>query len=196
MLSIPDYGYFASLAMTNLVTTDELLLLLTAHTADVLDQDKHYENYDRFDLDNFNDAQCKALFRFAKDDLVELSQLLAFPHEYVGQNGIVWEPLEGTCMLLWRLCYPGRLLDLVPYFGHSEPDCSIIVNNMLADVHHRFGYLISSVSQPWMQHEHYCEVVSRKGAPVNNIFGFIDGMLHHICHPGQNQREMFSGHKR
>ena len=122
MSSADDFDFFASLALSNLVTTDELLLLMTAHTADVLQQDKHHKAYDKFDIDNFNESQCKSLFRFGKDDLIELSSLIALPHQYIGHNGIVWTPLEGTCMLLRRLCYPGRLIDLAPYFGRSGPD--------------------------------------------------------------------------
>ncbi len=102
-----DYDFFASLALTDLVTTDELLLLMAAHTADILQEDKLHDSYNKFDIENFSDAQCKALFRFVKDDLIELSSLLALPHEYRAQNGIIWSPLEGTCMLLCRLCYPG-----------------------------------------------------------------------------------------
>ncbi len=107
---------------------------------------RRHTKVDKFDINNFNNAQCKALFRFAKDDLLELTELLVLPQQYVGQNGIVWSPLKGTCMLLRRLCYPGCLLDLAPYFGRSVPECSLIVNNMLADVHHRFNYLMSSVT--------------------------------------------------
>ncbi len=99
-------------------------------------------------------------------------------------------------MLLRRLCYPGCLVDLQPYFGRSAEDCSLIVNNMLSDVHHRFAHLLSSVDQPWMDHEAYCSAVVAKGAPVDNVFGFIYGTLRHICRPGQKQKEMFSGHKR
>ncbi len=191
-----DYDFFALLVLTDLVTTDELLLLMAAHTADILQEEKLHDSYNKFDIENFSDSQCKALFRFVKDDLIELTSLVALPHEYRAQNGIIWSPLEGTCMLLRRLCYPGRLVDMAPYFGHSESDCSLIVNNMLADVHHHFSYLISDVNQPWMDHEHYCAAVSRRGAPVDNIYGFIDGTLRQICRPGQKQREMFSGHKR
>ncbi len=39
-----DYDYFTALAVTNLVTTDELLMLLTAHTADVLEEEKAHKS--------------------------------------------------------------------------------------------------------------------------------------------------------
>ncbi len=196
MTSADAFEYFANLSLTNLVSTEELLMLMTAHAADHLAQDKPHENYEHFDLDTYNDEQCKHLFRFDKDAIVQLCDLMALPDEYVGHNGIVWQPLEGTCMLLRHLCYPGHLVDLQPYFGCSPEDCSVIVNNMLSDVHHRFSHLLSSVNQPWMDHEAYCQAIVNKGSPVNNVFGFIDGTLRQICRPGVRQKEMFSGHKR
>ncbi len=47
-----------------------------------------------------------------------------------------------------------------------------------------------------MDHDLYTEKVANKGAPVNNIWGFIDGTLQHVCWLGVDQREFFSGHKR
>ncbi len=187
--------YFAILAMSNMVLTEDLLLLMAAHTADKLIEEKPHEDFEKFDIDNFSNAQCHALFRFDKDDLVMLSDLLALPDVYQAQNGIVWQPLEGTCILLQRLCYPGRLFDLAPYFRRSIPDCSLIFNNMLADVTHCFSYLLNDVRQPWMDHELYACKITEKGAVVSNIWGFVDGTLQHVCRPGEDQREYFSGHK-
>ncbi len=90
---------------------------MAAHSADKLMEEKPYEAFEKFDIDNFSNAQCCALFHFDKDDLMTLSDLLVLPHMYEAQNGIVWQPLEGMCMLLRRLCYPGHLFDLAPYFG-------------------------------------------------------------------------------
>ena len=187
--------YFATLAMLNLVSTEDLLLLMAAHSADKLMEEQPHEAYNKFDIDNFSNAQCKSLFRFEKEDIITLSELLALPHTYQAQNGIVWQPLEGTCLLLRCLCYPGHLFDLAPYFGCSIPDCSLIFNNMLADVTHHFAHLLNDVHQPWMDHELYAEKVTAKGAAINNIWGFVDGTLQHVCRPGQDQREYFSGHK-
>ena len=190
------YQQFAALAVSDLVSTDDLLLLLAAYSADKLTEEKPHEAFEKFDIDNFSNAQCRGLFRFDKDDLLQLSDLLALPDRYQAQNGIVWEPLEGTCILLRWLCYPGRLFDLAPYFGRSIPDCSLIFNNMLADVTHRFAHLLNDVKQPWMDHDLYAQKITQKGAVVNNIWGFIDGTVQQVCRPGQDQREYFSGHKR
>ncbi len=190
------YERFAALALSNLVSMDDLLLLLTANTADKLTKEKPHDTFDKFNINNFLNAQYRGLFRFDKDDLLQLSDLLALPDHYQAQNGIVWEPLEGTCILLRRLCYPGQLFDLAPYFGRSIPDCSLIFNNMLADVTHRFACLLSDVKQPWMDHDLYAQKITQKGSVVNNIWGFINGTVQQVCRPGQDQCEYFSGHKR
>ena len=44
--------------------------------------------------------------------------------------------------------------------------------------------------------EAYADVIYRKGAALENCFGFIDGTVRPICRPGQNQRSVYNGHKR
>ncbi len=67
--------YFATLAMSNMVSTEDLLLLMAAHTADKLIEEKPHEAFEKLDIDNFSNAQCSALFCFDKDDLVMLMTL-------------------------------------------------------------------------------------------------------------------------
>ena len=44
--------------------------------------------------------------------------------------------------------------------------------------------------------EEYTYAVSRKGAPLDNCFGFVDGTVRPITQPGENQRVLYNGHKR
>ncbi len=50
--------FFATLAMTKLCTTSEVMQLMSAHYADVLTEDKPHEKYEHFDIDNFSNVQC------------------------------------------------------------------------------------------------------------------------------------------
>ena len=43
--------------------------------------------------------------------------------------------------------------------------------------------------------EEYTYAVSRKGAPLDNCFGFVDGTVRPITRPGENQRVLYNGHK-
>ena len=42
----------------------------------------------------------------------------------------------------------------------------------------------------------YANAVSAKGSALDNCFGFIDGTVRPICHPRENQRVVYNGHKR
>ena len=42
----------------------------------------------------------------------------------------------------------------------------------------------------------YADAISRKGAPLGNCFGFIDGTVRPISRPDERQRIVYNGHKR
>ena len=44
--------------------------------------------------------------------------------------------------------------------------------------------------------QQYADAVSDKVAALGNRFGCVDGMVHSICRPGENQRMVYNGHKR
>ncbi len=187
--------YFAAIALAKMCLMQETLELMCAYYSDVLTAEKPYERYEKFDVDMFTDEQCRVLFRFDCDHLMELTELLCMP-EYTAHNSLQWTPLEGTALLWRRLSCPGRLEDLAPHFGRPKSQCSLIFNSMLADIHHCFSRNVDNLHQPWFDPEKYAAAVHCKGAPVSNVWGFIDGTLCHACRPTDNQREMFSGHKR
>jgi hypothetical protein len=42
----------------------------------------------------------------------------------------------------------------------------------------------------------YADAIREKGAPLNNVIGFIDGTVRPLCRPGQFQQVVYNGHKR
>jgi len=42
----------------------------------------------------------------------------------------------------------------------------------------------------------YTAAVNRKGAPLPNCIGFIDGTVRPLCRPSRHQRQLYNGHKR
>jgi len=72
-------------------------------------------------------------------------------------------------------------------------------NTLLNYIYHKFQHLLSNLDQKWLDHAHlqqYAAAVHRRGAPLQNVFGFIDGTLRAMCRPTANQRHVFNGHKR
>ena len=67
-----------------------------------------YENYERFSLDDMNDAECLAEFRFRKHDLPLLADVLQIPDSFTCYQRTVTGGMEGLCVLL-RLSSQGEI---------------------------------------------------------------------------------------
>ena len=121
--------------------------------------------------------------------------------------------------MLQRLSYPSRWCDLVPLFGRTEPELSIIFNQVsslqqplralevylafcfftlqiIDDVYDHFKDLLTSLDMIWLNPESFSAAVYAKGALLQNCWGFIDGTARPIARPKRHQRIMFSGRKR
>ncbi|KAF6216919.1 hypothetical protein GE061_001270 [Apolygus lucorum] len=139
--------------------------------------------------------------RFHQQDLLLLKECLEIPDEVsITQRRYRVPGMTALCVMLKRLAYPNRLSDMESFFGMSSAALSSIAQHMVNHIVERKGNLLSSLdSHAWLNGErlaHYAQAVARKGAPLHNCWGFIDGTARHICRPSMNQEQYYSGHKR
>ena len=62
-----------------------------------------------------------------------------------------------------------------------------------------FHRLTSWNNQPFLSPANlqlYAQAISRKGSPLKNCFGFVDGTVRQISRPGDNQHLVYNDHKR
>ena len=97
------------------ISDEELLLLYDVNRSSNLDLP--YDNYPPFDLEDMEDDECLAEFRVRKNDLPRLAEALQIPNEFTCEQRSVIPGIEGLCMLLKRLAYPCRYVDMLPRFG-------------------------------------------------------------------------------
>jgi len=116
-------------------TTDEKMtafraireLLLVAYAGDVLSDEEFvllyelyisknpdfkYWEYNMFDLQTMNDDECNAEFRFLKQDIYTLADVLQLPNTITTYNGLVVQSIPALCMLLKRFAYPCRYMEI------------------------------------------------------------------------------------
>ena len=74
------------------------------------------------------------LFRFLRDDLEHLAIALNLPEKYICSQGTIATGMEALWILLRRLSYPNRWCDLIPLFGRSESELSIIFREVCQQV--------------------------------------------------------------
>ena len=180
-----------------LIDDEELLLLYNLNSSKNLDL--LYWRYEKFDLDTLTDAECKSEFRFLKHDIYTLLEVLNPPEKIVCENRFYVYSDEALCMLLRRFAYPCRYEDLVPRFGRAVPQISMVVNEMISLIFARHGHLLTDFNQPWLSPANlvtFADAVYRKGAALENCWGFVDGTVRPVCRPGVHQRVLYNGHKR
>lgn len=158
------------------------------------------EKYGPFEIDELNERECLALFRFKKNDIEKLQDMLCIPAVITTSQRYSVSGMMGLCILLRRLSYPNRLSDIEPLFGLSSPYISTISNHVMGLIHQNKGKLLNNLNNiHWLTEQRlqiYAQSLLSKGSSIHNCWGFIDGTPRAICRPSQDQQEYFSGHKR
>ena len=158
-----------------------------------------YWQYEKVDLENLEDDECRADFRFEKRHIYELAHVLHLPEQILTYNRLKVDSIEGICCLLKRFAYPCRYLDMVPRFGRPVPELCVISNTVMDMIFEQWGFLLTSFNRELLNPQSlqtYANAIHAKGAPLTNCWGFVDGTVHPISRPGINQHVLYNGHKR
>ena len=158
-----------------------------------------YNSYASFDLGEMDPAECYTEFRVEKWHIPLLADRLQISPTFRCPQRSVCDGIEGLCMLLKRLAYPCRYSDMVHRFARPVLVLSMITNTVLDYVYDRHGHRLTQWNNQVMDPNHlqqYADVISAKGSPLDNCFGFVDGTVRPISRPGQHQRAVYNGHKR
>ena len=185
----------ALLTVSGLFSDEDVLLLLLADAVDQYERIPDHKKYDRFDLESVSCDECKHFFRFQKEHIPVMAELLHMPEWCKSKNRVTWNRVEGLCVLLHRLAYPNRLADMVPMFGSSTSELCEIFNTTLHDVYTRHAFRVQTLNQPWVDHDAFVHAVFLHGG-LPYIWAFIDGTIKKVCKPGVGQQHLYSGHKR
>ncbi len=159
-----------------------------------------YWQYDMFYLEELeDDVDCPVEFRFSKQEIYDLVNVLELPEVSSCYNGTVVDSVEALCICLKRFAYRRRYVDLIPGLGSPVSHLCTVLNLVTDQIYERFSHLLTSLEQPSLSQEnlqHYADAIHNKGAALDNCWGFLDGTVRSICRPGRNQRPMYNGHKR
>ena len=146
MPSFQDVCDALTVALANDVITEEEFVVLFAQYRPE-NPEFPYWKYDGFDFESLDPHECKAEFRFEKQDLPKLKQCLRIPDRFVCPQGTVCSGMEGLCILLKRLNYPCRYSDMIHSFARPVPELCMITYTVLDWVYTTHGYLPPTVEE-------------------------------------------------
>ena len=158
-----------------------------------------YWKYDCFSLEDMNDNECKTEFRFLREDIYTLHDIMNIPEMFTCYNGVKVTGIEGLCILLKRYSYPNKYLDLISKFGRPVPQLCMISDHVMNFIYERWHHLLTSFNQPWLSPanlKRYPDYIRQSGAPLKNCWGFVDGTVRSVCRPEEGQRQLYNGYKR
>lgn len=183
--------------MEEIIGEEELVLLSEVNRPSNLPFP--HSAYEKFSLANKDPAECKADFRVEKRDIPLLIEALRVPPVFQCRNGTICDGVEGLCIMLKRFAYPCRYSDMIPIFGRSVPELSMISSEVVDWMYTTHGHKITQWNHDLLNPaalNQYADAISNKGAALENCFGFVDGTVRPICRPDANQRIVYNGHKR
>ncbi|GFR71691.1 hypothetical protein ElyMa_000359200 [Elysia marginata] len=123
-----------------------------------------------FQLEAFSDQECKDNFRFLKEDIPRLAQALHLPEFVETPNRLTISGVEALCILLRRLAYPSRLVDVGRVFGLHPADISTVTNVMLNIIYDQHYNRFTSLEQPWLDFAQLSNKVVEKGVTTAALF--------------------------
>ena len=85
---------------SNLIDDTEFALLYDLHRSK--NPDLPHWNYQKFDLDKLKEDECKTEFRFYRNDIYDLAQVLDLPLTLHCYNNVRVNSVEALCVLLKR----------------------------------------------------------------------------------------------
>ena len=163
--------------------------------------------YPSQEMQIFYDAMFDKMFRFRRADFYRMVSAMRLSGKSIrcGRKGKAQYFPADICLLvvLRRLAYPCRFVDLVNVFG--------LPSNRICDIFHTtIDYLYASYARKlnqyaiWSDHlPIFAQAMKEMGAPYNNLCNIFDGHFVAFCRPGElgnstsrlDQSEVYTGEK-
>ena len=155
-----------------------------------------------FRFQKLSSRDCLKFFRFSKDDILRIMDLLHFPPRFKLWNRMSVLSEDIFCLVLRRLSYPCRLIDLQHMFPRHRTVLSNMFNVGIDFVHARMKSHLTTLNQPFLSAERL-EIYANNVAETTDdltepmkIWAFIDGTTRRICRPSKDHRIVYNGKDR
>ena len=90
---------------------------------------------------------------FAKTEIPVLAEALQIPGTFTFVNGTIASGIDCLCFLVIRFRYPCRLSDMIPQFGGSLPETSLILSEVCNFIYNTHGHLLSDLMFDLVSHK-------------------------------------------
>ena len=152
----------------------------------------------RFDPHNISEKSFYEWFRIRRSDLPRLMAALKIDDMYKTVARTVSPGPEALLLLMRRLAFPNRWTDMHAIFGRSDTHMSLLFNQLVLVLRKRFRTALTLSTRRLSPErlEFYEACIHKRGGPLPQVFGFIDGTFRGCARPCRMQEACFSGYYR
>lgn len=129
--------------------------------------------------------------RFYPEEIAELATALQIPDPYITRTRSSFTQIEALGLLLARFRSAGDMYDLTSRYDRPQSAISEIINELTEYLDETWKHLLElsprnhTISSARMAV--YANALHRHGAPLPNIWCFIDCTIHAMCRPSRFQ---------
>jgi len=154
-----------------------------------------------FNYNIFSEEESLRNFRFRARELNQVVVLCGWTSGKTKRSRYRCNPFTATCIVLRKLAFPTRWKDMESMMGMRSSALSEVFWEVVESLTSSKGHLLETFRAPLIAQraEMYAEAIQARGAPLDNLVGFIDCTKIQMSRPGgvgANQRTCYSGHKR
>ena len=146
-----------------------------------------------------NEYDFNELFRFHKVDFYRLATAFQIPQHFKLPKGGTRPRIICFLYMLWRAAYPTTYLKDELMWGEGRGTLCEMFNLTMSCLFNNWAlYLVRDldIGTCRAQCRRWAAVISRKGAPLERCWGFIDGTIRETCRPVRGQRGAYNGWKK
>lgn len=138
----------------------------------------------------------RELFRFNADDILYLTSALKIPDPFRTAIGSRFSAHEALCVLLRKWAFPARWPDLTTMFRRTSDALAGCKSELQKFLYYQWvvpklDKLDTKRIIPRLPL--YSVAIYERGAPLNNVWGFIDGTLRPTTRPSVGQEAIYNG---
>lgn len=146
-------------------------------------------------------SKLTALHSFRRSDLTRLVRILGIPDPFYTSKQNKLPAIEALALLLARLAFPSRLVDLEDKFGYIRRETiSMVIQELTGLIYDQWAAkLLHGFNRKLLTPERldlYAATIHTRGCPMEDIWGFMDVTFDFCCRPGSLQDVMYSGYKK
>lgn len=105
--------------------------------------------------------------KFWKKEIFVLAKALRIPGTFTFVNGTVASDIECLCFLVIRFRFPCRFSNIIPWFGRSVPETSLILSEVCNFIYDTHRHLLSDLMFDLVSHKILLKKLALKNIRIN-----------------------------